>query len=102
MSIFWKKPLRIVDLHEAKVIYLKRLDNVSETVHLIEVDGRVMAIYDDGVLPGENCPWIENIPEDQWKIVATSKKTYSSKEEVEKDLSTMLFRNNWDIECVKK
>lgn len=101
MKIDWKKPLRIVDIDDLEVIYLQQLDNVSEPMHLIKVGEQLIAIYGDGVLPGEDRPWIENIPEETWKIVATSKETFSSKEEAELAVSGFLGKTKWDIECVK-
>lgn len=101
MKIDWKKPLRIVDIDDLEVIYLQQLDNVSEPMHLIKVGEQLIAIYGDGVLPGEDRPWIENIPEETWKIVATSKETFSSKEEAETVASSLMFKNNWTIESVE-
>lgn len=99
MSINWDKPLRIIDLPDMEVIYVQQLDNVSEPVHLIKVDDQTIAIYSDGVLPGEDIPWLENIPE--WKIVATAKQTFSSLKEAEDAVDNFDNKSLWNIECVK-
>jgi hypothetical protein len=99
MSIDWTKPLRVIEFPSWEVIYVQQLDNVSEPVHLIKVDDQTIAVYSDGVLPGEDIPWLENIPE--WKIVATSKETFSSKEDAENTVAGFLGKAKWDIECIK-
>lgn len=99
MSINWDKPLRIIDLPDMEVIYVQQLDNVSEPVHLIKVDDQTIAIYSDGVLPGEDTPWLENIPE--WKIVATAKQTFSSLQDAEDAVDNFYNKSQWDIECIK-
>ena len=99
MSINWNKPLRIIDLPDEKVIYIQQLDNLAEPVHLIKVNNQTIAVYDDGVLPGEDKPWLENISE--WRIVATSKGSFSSKEDAENVVAGFLNKSRWDIECVE-
>jgi hypothetical protein len=99
MSIDWDKPIRVINFPEWEVTYIQELDNAAEIVHLIKLDDQTIAIYNDGVLPGEDTPWVENIPE--WKIVATSKETYTSRKEAEDAVYGFGNKSSWDIECVK-
>ena len=101
MSIDWKKPIRIIDLTDLEVIYLQQLDNVSEPMHLIKVNEQMIAIYGDGVLPGEDRPWVENIPEDKWQIVAIAKETFSSLQEAEDAVDEFRNKSQWNIKCEK-
>ena len=96
MSIDWKKPIRTVNT-KCPVNYKQLLDNLAQKLHLVEIYDDLIVVKDDGTLPGDSRSFLENVPEEKWKIVATTKETYASKAEAEAVMRELFFKHNWEV-----
>lgn len=99
MSIDWDKPLRTIEYH-SPIEYVKKLDNIHTELHLVKLNRQTLVVTYTGYLPGSVYKWLENAPEEEWRIVGTTTRSYPSEEEAKRELAYLTNRE-WTFTCEK-